>query len=101
MTKIANLAGIAFLSLLMFPAHGYAGPADQAPATEDLRQAFVDVVDSAVDQCRAELAGDVFANFRLEACVEKKVADSIERSGASQLAAYAAGQGDVLFASAP
>ncbi len=101
MTKIASLAGFALLSVLLLPTNSYAGPVNHSPATENLRLEFAEVVDTAIDQCREELAGDVFANFRLEACVEGKVTDFIEKSDVPTLAAYAADTESFLVASAP
>lgn len=103
MTKTISIAALAFMSAFLLPTHGYANSIDRtlAPAPEEISLAFAEIVNHAVDQCREELAGDVFANFRLETCVDGKVADFIEESDTPQLAAYAAGHGELMLAAAP
>ncbi len=63
---------------------------------------FAQIVENAVSDCREELSGDVFANFRLQSCVEAKVSENVATAGAVQLADYAAAYPDYLLAaSAP
>ncbi len=46
---------------------------------------FKTIVETAVDTCREELRDDVFGNFRLEACVDKKVTAALEAVGSPAL----------------
>lgn len=63
---------------------------------------FEQIVENAVADCREELSGDVFASFRLQACVEGRVSENVAKAGAPALAAYAAAYPDYLLtASAP
>ena len=98
--RSSSLAAIALISAVLLPTHGYADSVDgmTAPASEEISLAFDEIVNLAVAECRDELSGDVFANFRMEACVDGKVTDSIEKSGTPQLAVYAADHDDLALA---
>ncbi len=57
---------------------------------------FAQIVEQAVEDCREELSTDVFANFRLQSCVETKVSEFVATAGAPQLAEFAAANRDYL-----
>lgn len=103
MLYLISLAAAAFVSLSAIGADAAAAPNHTISldaAVADLQ--FAQTVENAVAACRIELADDVFANFRLQSCVEAKVTEDVESAGAARLAAFAAAHPDYpLTAIAP
>ncbi len=103
MLYFASIAAAAFAGLTAVMTDTGAAPNDNFSldaASDDL--IFEQIVENAVADCREELAGDVFANFRLKACVDDKVAEIVVTSDAPQLADYAAAHQEYLLtATAP
>ncbi len=103
MLNLISFAAVALISLSAFSSD--AGAASKDTISLDSAGAdliFEQIVENAVADCRAELSGDVFANFRLQSCVEAKVSEGVATAGGAQLADYAAAYPDYLLtASAP
>jgi len=101
MLHLISLAAAAVVSLSAIGADAAAAPnhtisLDAAIADLQLAQ----TVENAVAECRIELAGDVFANFRLQSCVEAKVLENAETTGAARFADFAAAHPDYLLTTA-
>ena len=97
MLHFISLAAAAFLGLSAISADVVAAPNNNISldaAGADL--IFAQIVENALEDCREELSGDAFANFRLQSCVEAKVSRDVAQAGPSRLAEYTAAHPDYL-----
>jgi hypothetical protein len=91
MKTLAHLAIAGLVAGWVVAAAALAGGVDQpnsrAPLSDPAaaQAAFETIVERAIETCRKELRDDIFGNFRLEACVEQKVAAAVEEIGAPAL----------------